>query len=360
VSQSANSRGSSAAAISQRTVGVSFDLPPLKLDKSTCALLDAQPVFDHIEDALPRLALPVRNASFNWLSNEPTSSNDTNWYPALENTPQYLQCRRALNDLQVTLDQGPLGSCVDFERNRLVLVGVAACIGNMSCFIVPPRTLNLKSKAHDAGVPMEKGPDLRPQQTSGSLLSWKLARRTDQVQAARGADGILAAFTKTTSRQAMQLGPALSQMPGYSRRPLILTPSIDSIPTQPEFLGKQKPPARTSLPGFKGDLQLKVTNDFQVAAQVSGNPVKGAAFLSVKPTLTPSAGLFSSFELPMFLNFSNIGQHTKTSADIGLSVKLSNLKAGRLYLSDPTVGASLQIDPTLEYSFSLGTMFDVH
>lgn len=362
MSQSANSSSSTAAAISQRTVGVSFDLPPLKWNELKSVAIDAQPVFDHIKEILPKLAFPAKNISLNWPSNDRKSTTSVNWYPQLENTPEYLRCRHALNDLQVTLDQGPLGSCVDFERNRIVLVGAVVCIGNMFCFILPPRTLYPSGKRDDLGVPIFKGRELRPRQTSttGSPLLWKLDRSSDNFQVALATGGFSAGLSEQLSPQAeRQLGPPTFPIPGNSRSSSVPPPSIDPISPPPDILSQLKAPVRTWFPDLRAGLQLKLTNDFQVTAQVYGNPVKGVASLAIKPALTRSVGLISQLELPMFLNVSNVGQHPQvTGGNIGLSVKLRDFKAG-LYFTDPTLGIGLQINPGLSTSIGLTSGFGI-
>jgi hypothetical protein len=346
MSQSANSSDPSAVAISHRTVGISFDLPPLKLDNLQCVGIDAQPVIDHIEDVLPKLVLPPKNASFDWLSNDRSSSPNVNRYPQLENTPQYLRCRRALNDLQVTLDQGPLGSCLDLQRNRLVVVGAAACIGNMFCFIVPPRLLDPSDKQSDFGAPM-----LRPRQTSatGSVLTWQLNRSSGQLQAAVGAVPIFVALAEQLSPQAERLlGPPAFPMPGSSSQSPVPPPSINPIAAPPDISSLLKPPMRTWFPDLTAGLQFKLTSLFQVATQVSGNPVKGAASLGIKPSWTPSTGWLRSFDLSASLNFISAGQQTQVGASGAFSVELRDLKVGPIHLNDFNAGAGLQISPGLK------------
>ena len=93
----ANSSSANAVAISQRTMGVSFDLPSLEWNGPQ--IVDLKAASDHITDNLPKLALSTKRPSFDWLGNGPAAPSLSSTYPRLENTPQYLQCRRTLNDL---------------------------------------------------------------------------------------------------------------------------------------------------------------------------------------------------------------------------------------------------------------------
>ena len=340
----ANSSSANAVAISQRTMGVSFDLPSLEWNGPQ--IVDLKAASDHITDNLPKLALSTKRPSFDWLGNGPAAPSLSSTYPRLENTPQYLQCRRTLNDLQVTLDQGPLGFCVDSQRNRLVMVGSVICIGNMCCYIVPPRNLNPSDKLYDSAAFMSPGPRLAPLPSgAGSLLTWKLDRSPDKFQAALGAGAFFAGISEQTAPEPVKpLGPAPFAMPGNSRQSLTPPPSIEPYNAPKDILSQLKPPMPTWVPDLNFGAYLKLTRDFGVTTQVSGNPVTGTAALAMQANLEFSQGS-PTLKLLTVLTFSKTGNQTKTSGEIDLSVGLKELKVGPIQLINPNVGGTIMITP---------------
>jgi hypothetical protein len=350
----ANSSTDNAVAISQRTVGVSFDLPSLEWNGPQ--LIDLKAASNHITDNLPKLALSTKRPSFDWLGNGPAAPSLSSRYPRLENTPQYLRCRRTLNDLQVTLDQGPLGFCIDSQRNRLVMVGSVMCIGNMCFFIVPPKNLSPSDNLYDSATFMSPGPRLAPLPAgAGSLLTWKLDRSPDKFQAAIGAGAFFAGISEQTAPEPVKpLGPLSFGMPGNSSQSRTPPPSIEPFQSPQDILSQLKPPTPTWVPDLTLGGYLKLTRDFGVTTQVSGNPVTGTASLAIQANLQFSQSL-PTLRLLTALTFSKIGNQTKASGEIDFWLGLKELNVRPLPLN---VGGALMITPGMRPAGGLGVKID--
>jgi hypothetical protein len=98
-------------------------------------------------------------------------------------------------------------------------------------------------------------------------------------------------------------------------------------------------------------VHIKVTNNFDVTTQVSGNTVTGTASLALKPTVKLFADSLT-LEFPALLKFSNLGKQPKlTSEEIDFSVGRKELNLGPFRLINPNLRTGVVFTPGMAPSF---------